>query len=146
MTLPPTRQGVALHEHTPTLGGWGVQPFFLPSIYLGLGLLPSISSRYGWVLWTSFSLPLLLLLIPLLLPPLLFCFLSCPTLFPTIYYTMTIWRQLVFFLPSLSHPSPLLTASLWLLKCSSSLSRQEGSRVVLGRGAWRGKVARRPSL
>ena len=70
MTLPPTRQGVALQEHTPALGGWGVQPF-LPSFNLPWSRPPSlylVAIRLGAL---DFSLPLLLLLIPLLLPPLL---------------------------------------------------------------------------
>ena len=58
---------------------------------------------------------------------------------------MIIWRQLVFFLPSLSHPSPLLYSVTVASQVIFPLSRLEGG-MFLGRGAWGGMVARRPSL
>ena len=54
----PCRRHVreSLCKNTPRPWGGGVfNHFYLHSIYLGLGLLPSISSRYGWVLGTSLS-------------------------------------------------------------------------------------------
>ena len=103
MSLPLARQGVALQEHTPALGGWGVQPFFRHSIYLGLGLLPSFMSRYGWLLWTYLS-PFFCFLIPLLLPPLLYCVLSCLTLFPAMHLLHKDNLEAARLLPALSLP------------------------------------------
>ena len=135
MTLLPTHQGFnRIARSHPGPGGVGCSTFF-PSFNLPWSRPPSlflVAIRLGAL---DFSLPLLLLLFPLLLPPFLYCFLSCPTLFPTIYYTLTIWRQLVFFLPSLSHPSPLLN-SVTVASQMFFLSLPAGGRVDLGWGDW----------
>jgi hypothetical protein len=47
---------------------------------------------------------------------------------------MTIWRQLVFFLPFLSHPSPLLY-SVTVASQMFFLSLPAGGGLI-GRGAW----------
>ena len=87
----------------------------------------------------SFSLPLLLPFLLLTnstrLQPLLLLLSLLSDLFLNQYLNLTIWRQLVFFLPSLSHPSPLLN-SVTVASQMFFLSLPAGGRVDLGRGAW----------
>ena len=102
----PCRRHVreSLCKNTPRPWGGGVfNHFYLHSIYLGLGLLPSFMSRYGWLLWTYLS-PFFCFLIPLLLPPLLYCVLSCLTLFPTMHLLHEDNQEAARLLPALSLP------------------------------------------
>ena len=52
----------------------------------------------------------------------------------TLFFNLSSARQLVFFPPPLTHPLLSIIASLWLLKCSSPLSRQ--AEVEEGEGGW----------
>ena len=109
-------------------------------LFVGPWLLPLslVALWMGALFPFSFSppplLPFLLLTNSTRLQPLLLLLSLLSDLFLNQYLNLTIWRQLVFFLPSLSRPSPLL-CSVTVASQMFFLSLPAGGGLI-GRGAW----------